>query len=203
MAQHVYEAGSRQQRRDLRDVQHVARRLLDEELARLELSDHRLQQVERVALQDALELGVPKVAAEPNTTAAARADLELASPGLQLRSDIDVEDVGLLSGADAGMAGKQPLHPGGPAARTADHEHEIGAVILQRRLRPGRGRAERAHARNPQIRCERQPAHPIRLVANELPADMATTLASRPPVTRTTPSKRSARRVGPLPPLVV
>src|ERR1051326_1577538 len=109
MAQHVYEAGSRQQRRDLRDVQHVARRLLDEELARLELSDHRLQQVERVALQDALELGVPKVAAEPNTTAAARADLELASPGLQLRSDIDVEDVGLLSSADARMAGVRRL----------------------------------------------------------------------------------------------
>ena len=100
----------------------MTRCLLDKQLLRLEIANHRLQELQRVALQDLEELVLLKITAESDATSAARVRIELMLPGPQLRTDVQVEDIGLLAGADAWVGSQQTLDPGRTAARAAHHE---------------------------------------------------------------------------------
>src|SRR5438067_1030940 len=108
-------ASLRQERADLVDKQDVPRSLLQEQLARLQTADHRLEQLQQVGLQQTPELAVLEVTAEPHPAAAAGVWVQLLLPRPQLRPDVLVEYVRFLAGPDTRVSGQEALHPRGAA----------------------------------------------------------------------------------------
>src|SRR6185436_8679027 len=107
------EARFGEQLANLREVQRVRRRLLDEHDARREASDQRLEELRRVVAHEGEELALGEIAREANAAAAARVGIELPAPRAQLRANVRVEDVRLLAGPHEGMRRDQALQPGG------------------------------------------------------------------------------------------
>src|SRR5207248_682518 len=105
--------------------------LLRKQLARLQAADHGLQELEHISLQDSMELVLTEITGQPHTTPSAGVHPQLLLPHAELRTNVQIEQIRFLAGANAGMARQQALDPGGPAARAADDEKEIVARVVE------------------------------------------------------------------------